>query len=73
MTILGRDLRLTNRRKASRNVSVVRSVTISRCTALVVAQVNRHMYTLSSSELCRTYNPPVKSTPVTVKGGASNV
>ena len=31
------------------------------------------MYTLSSSELSRTYNTLVKSTPVTVKGGASNV
>ena len=73
MTIFGRDLRLANLRKANRNVSVVRSVTISRCTALVAAQVNRHMYTFSSSELNRTYNAPVKSTPVTVKGGASNV
>ena len=41
---LGRDFRLENLRNARRNVGTVRSVTISRCTALVVAHVKRHSY-----------------------------
>ena len=68
ITICGSDFRLTNLRNANRNVSVDRFVTTSKCTARVVAQVNRHMYTFSSPLFCRTYNAPVKSTPVTVKG-----
>ena len=39
---LGNDLRLAKHRKASKNVSTLRSETISRWTALVQAQVNRH-------------------------------
>ena len=64
----GVDLCPVNRRNARRNVSVDRSATTSRCTALVVAQVNRHIYTLTSSSLMCTYSAPVKSTPVTEKG-----
>ena len=48
-----------------------RSVTTSKCTALVLAQVNKHMYTfcspLSPPEL-RTNSAPVKSTPVMLNG-----
>ena len=39
----GSDFRLVKRLNAWRNESVDRSLTISRCIALVVAQVNRHM------------------------------
>ena len=35
--------------KANRKVSTLRSVTTSKCTALVIAQVNRHTYTFISS------------------------
>ena len=73
ITICGYDFRLTNLWNANRNVSVDRFVTTSKCTARVVAQVNKHMYTFSSPLLCRTYNAPVKSTPVTVKGVTSRV
>ena len=73
ITICGSDFRPTNLRNANRNISVDRFVTTSKCTAQVVAQVNRHMYTFSSSLFCRTYNAPVKSTPVTVKGVTSRV
>ena len=38
--VWGKDLQLTNRRKASMNVTIVRSVTTSRRMALVVAHVN---------------------------------
>ena len=48
----------------------------SRYTALVLAQVNRQIYTLYSPELPElpsffTYIAPVKSIPVTLKGGPS--
>ena len=65
---LGRDFRLLNLLKASKKLSVVRLVTISRCTALVTAQVKRHTYTLFSLPMSLTYKAPVKSTPVTSKG-----
>ena len=73
IAICGSDFRLTNLRNANRNVSVDRFVTTSKCTARVVAQVNKHMCTFSSPLLCRTYNAPVKSTPVTVKEVMSRV
>ena len=41
--IRGSDFLLANLLRARRKVSVVRSVTISRCTPLVVANVNRQM------------------------------
>ena len=46
----------------------VRSVTTSKCTARVLAQVNKHMYTFCSPSELRTNNAPVKSTPVTLNG-----
>ena len=66
----GHDLQLAKRRKARRNVSVERSVTISRCTVLVFAHINRHMYTFISAMLWWTWRAPVKSI-VTVNGGRS--
>ena len=56
---LGRDSRVENLRNARRNVGTIRSVTISRCTALVVAHVKRHMYTLYSVPASLTYNAPI--------------
>ena len=47
--------------------SSVRPVTTSKCTALVLAQVNKCMYIFSPPELS-TNNAPVKSTPVTLNG-----
>ena len=41
--------------------------------ALVLAQVNKHMYTLSSPPKLRTNNTPVKSTPVTLNGSEQSV
>ena len=41
--ICGNDLRLANLLRARRKVSVLRSVTISRCMALVVAHVNKQI------------------------------
>ena len=60
----GNDLLATNRQKASRKVAVERSVTISRCTVLDVAQVNKQMYTLFSPLFCLMYRAPMKSTLV---------
>ena len=48
--------------------STDRSVTTSKCKALVLAQVNKHMYTFCSPPELRTNNAPVKSTPVTLNG-----
>ena len=56
-----------------KNVSAVRSWTISKWTANVVAHVKRHRYTLTSSLPCCTYKAPVKSTPVNVNGCTSCV
>ena len=68
----GSDLRLAKRRKACRNDSSVRSGTTSKCTALVDAHVNKQTYTFFSCPTSFfTYMAPVKSTPVTVKGGES--
>ena len=67
----GVDLHHAKWQEASRNVSVDKSATTSRCMALLVAQVNKHTYTLVSSSLWWTYRAPVKSTPVTEKGRAS--
>ena len=64
----GKDRLPLKRLKANRKHSVVRSVTISRCTARLTAHVNRQMYTLFSLPLLLTYRAPVKSTPVTSKG-----
>ena len=69
--LLGSDFLLANLLKASRKLSTVRSCTISKCTALVEAHVNKHMYTFLSSSPFLTCNAPVKSTPVTVNGGHS--
>ena len=73
MTSLGIDLQAANLRKACRNVTSVRSVTTSRWIARVLAQVNRQTYNLQSSTAPSffTYIAPVKSTPVTQKGGPS--
>jgi len=54
--------------KANRKHSIVRSVTISRCTAWLMAHVNRQMYTLFSLPLLLTYSALVESTTVTSKG-----
>ena len=62
----GNDLLATNHRTASRKVTVERSIIISKCTALEVAQVNRQMYTLVSSWCSLTYKAPVKPMPVAV-------
>ena len=64
----GKDLLLLKRRKACRKHSTVRSVTISRCTARLTAQVNRQMYTLCSPPMPLTYRAPEKSIPVTSNG-----
>ena len=45
-----------------------RSVTTSKSTALVLAQVNKHMYTFCSPPELRTNSASVKSTPVTLNG-----
>ena len=42
-------------------------------TALVLAHVNKHMYTFCSPPVLRTNKAPVKSTPVTLNGAAHNV
>ena len=68
--IFGKDLRLLKRLNACRNVATDKSVTISRCTALLTPHVKRHTYTLFSCPLSRTYIAPVKSTPVYSNGGA---
>ena len=47
-TIRGKDFLLKNWRKAGRNISSDRSVTTSKRTALVLAHVNKHIYTLFS-------------------------
>ena len=62
-----------NLRNAWRKLSSDKLVTTSRYTALVLAQVNKHTYTLDSPKLPSflTYIAPVKSTPVTLKGGPS--
>ena len=65
----GNDTLATNHRKASRKVAVERSVTISRCTALDVAHMNKQMYTLFPPLCCLTYRAPVKSTPVMESSG----
>ena len=44
--ILGVDRLAAKRRKASRKVSSVRSVTISKCSARVASHVNKHKYLL---------------------------
>ena len=44
----GMDFLLVNRRNAKRNAASDKSLTISKCTALVLAQVNRQMYTFMS-------------------------
>ena len=67
----GNDLQLTNLLNAWRKVASVKSVTISKCTVLVAAQVKRQKYTLFSLLLLFTNRTPVKSTPVVVKGGES--
>ena len=43
-----------------------RSVTTSKCIALVLGQVNKHKYTFCSPPELRTNSAPVKSTSVTL-------
>ena len=64
---LGRDFRAENLRNARMNVGKDMSVTTSRCMALVVAHVKRHMYALLSVPASFTCSAPVKSTPVISK------
>ena len=64
----GKDMRLEKRLNACKKVSSDRSVTTSRCTALVLAHLNKHMYALDSPFGVRMYNAPVKSIPVTENG-----
>ena len=45
----GNPLRLTKRRNACRNDSAERASVSSKCTALVAAHVNKHMYVLAFS------------------------
>ena len=72
MITCGRDLWAVNRRKASRNDFVERSVTTSKCTVLYVAHVNKQMYALPSSPLCCfMQKAPMKSTPVIENGSTS--
>lgn len=66
--ILGKDLRAANLLGASKNVSVDKSLTISRWIALVIPQVNRQTYTLLLPSGVLTCRAPVKSTPVTSNG-----
>ncbi len=65
---LGSDFRAANLRKARMNVGTDKSVTISRCIALVVAHVKRQIYALFSVPDPFKYNAPVKSTPVISNG-----
>jgi len=64
----GKDLRYENCLNTCKKVSSDRSVTTSRCTALVLAHVNKHMYALDSPFDVRMYSAPVKSIPVTENG-----
>jgi len=68
-----RELPPANLLNASRKVSSVKSVTTFKCIALVLAQVNKHMYTSCSLSMQRTNKALVKSTPVTLNGAAHNV
>ena len=65
---LGRDLWLLNLLNAWRNVSTVKSVTISRCMARLTPHVNRQTYTLFSLVPSCMYSAAIKSTPVTSNG-----
>ncbi|KAH3695561.1 hypothetical protein DPMN_083022 [Dreissena polymorpha] len=69
--IFGTDRLLTNRLNASMNVSSDKSGTTSRCTARVLAQVNRQMYTFCIPVFSLTRRAPVKTTPVTMNGASS--
>lgn len=62
--ILGKELWLLNLLDACKKVSTVKSVTTSRCKALITAHVKRQIYTFFSSLPFCTYSAPVKSTPV---------
>ena len=65
MISFGKDFRLANLRKACRKDSSDILVTTSKCTALVVAQVNRQMYALPSFPLdCRINKAAVKKVQV---------
>ena len=72
-TISGKDFPPVNLLNISRNISVDRLFTTSRCMAVVVVHMNKQMHAYISSEFCRTYSALIKSTPVTVKGGASKI
>lgn len=69
--IAGMDFRLENLRNANKNVLTVKSQATSMCTVRVTAHVKMQMYTFITPSLSFTYRAPVKSTPVTVNGGAS--
>ena len=69
---LGNPRRAENLFNTLMNVGAARSVTISKCTALVVQHVNKPIQTLLDwSFLTLTNRGPAKSTSTTVKGGDS--
>ena len=72
--VTGSPLLLVSRRKASMKASELSLFVNSKCTALVEAHVNKHIYALASSPFApfpEVYRGPAKSTPVCVKGGSS--
>ena len=69
----GKPLRPQKRRNACRKVGADKSLTTSKCRALVEAQVNRHTYNFTTSSavlVTFAYKGPAKSTPVWVNGGS---
>jgi len=48
-------------------------VTTSKSTVLVLAQINKQMYTFCSPFMLRTNNAPIKFTLVTLNGAVKNV
>jgi hypothetical protein len=72
--IFGVDFLLINRRKANVKGSIVISGTISICTALVLAHVNKQVYTFPiEPSLHFIFKAPEKKTPVTVNGGPPSI
>lgn len=70
ITLDGTPRLAEKRLKLLRKVSVVMSVTKSRCTARVAQQVYKHSHTLEVSDALAvfTYRGPAKSTPVVWNG-----
>ena len=68
MTRFGKPLRATNLLKLRMNESVLKSVSMSRCTARVAQQVYKQIHVFSGFF---TYRGPAKSTPMLLNANAS--